>query len=95
MNRNILSSLLHVNSTLYYKASLLRNPKAQSQAPVDFLNFFNVYLLLREREKERKREGGGRAKREGITESEAGSRLRAVSTQPDMGLGFTNHEIMT
>ena len=36
--------------------------------------------------------GGGR---ERGTESEAGSRLRAVSTEPDVGLELTNHEIMT
>ena len=29
------------------------------------------------------------------TESEADSRLRAVSTEPDPGLELTNHEIMT
>ena len=40
--------------------------------------------------------GGGRgAEREGDTESEAGSRLRANSTEPDAGLELTNHEIMT
>ena len=32
--------------------------------------------------------------REGDTESEAGSRLRAVSTEPDAGLELTNGEIM-
>ena len=37
----------------------------------------------------------GRAEREGDTESEAGSRLQAVSTEPDAGLKPTNHEIMT
>ena len=37
----------------------------------------------------------GRAEREGDTESEAGSRLRAVSTEPDAGLEPTNCEIMT
>ena len=37
----------------------------------------------------------GRAEREGDTESEAGSRLRAVSTEPSVGLEFINHEIMT
>ena len=44
----------------------------------------------------------GGAEREGDTESEAGSRLRAVSTEPDAGLELTNagleltdHEIMT
>ena len=32
---------------------------------------------------------------EGDTESEAGSRLRAVSTGPEVGLALMNHEIMT
>ena len=31
---------------------------------------------------------------EGDTESEAGSRLRAVSTEPDAGLELTNCEIV-
>ena len=38
---------------------------------------------------------GAGAEREGVTESEAGSRLRAVSTEPDAGLKFTNCKIMT
>ena len=33
--------------------------------------------------------------REGDTELEAGSRLRAVGTEPDTGLEFSNGEIMT
>ena len=37
----------------------------------------------------------GGAEREGDTESEAGIRLRAVSTGPHAGLEFTNREIMT
>ena len=37
----------------------------------------------------------GRAEREEDTESEAGSRLQAVSTEPDVGLELTNCEIMT
>ena len=35
------------------------------------------------------------AEREGGTESEAGSRLQGVSTEPDVGLEPTNHEIVT
>ena len=56
----------------------------------------NVYLFLREREREREtvHKGGG-AEREGDTASEAGSRLRTVSTEPGAGLEPTNHEIMT
>ena len=35
------------------------------------------------------------AEREGDTESKAGSRLRAVSTEPDAGLKLTDCEIVT
>ena len=53
---------------------------------------------MRERERERAHmhvsKGRGR-KREGDTESEAGSRLRAVSTEPDAGLELTDCETMT
>ena len=58
-----------------------------------FLIFFNVYLFLRERE--RQSASGGGAERTGDRESEAGSRLRAVSTEPDVGLKLMNQEIMT
>ena len=34
------------------------------------------------------------AEREGDIESEAGSKLRAVSTEPNVGLELKNHEIM-
>ena len=37
----------------------------------------------------------GGARREGDTESEAGSRFWAVSTEPDVGLELTDWEIMT
>ena len=37
----------------------------------------------------------GGAEREGDTESKAGSRLRAVNTEPDVGLELTDREIMT
>ena len=38
---------------------------------------------------------GGGAESKGDTESKAGSRLRAVSTDPDVGLKLMNHEIVT
>ena len=38
---------------------------------------------------------GGGAEREGDTESEAGSRLPTVSTEPDAGLELMDPEIMT
>ena len=52
------------------------------------------YLFLRERETETKHEQG-RGERQGDTESEADSRLWAVSAEPNRGLKLTNPEIMT
>ena len=58
-----------------------------------------IYFWQRERERERERESEsmsrGGTEREGDTESEAVSRLWAVSTEPDEGLELTNWEIMT
>ena len=51
----------------------------------------NVYLVLRERQSA----SGGGAESDGDTESEAGSRLPAVSTEPDVGLQLTNREMVT
>ena len=50
-------------------------------------------MFLFERQRQRMSRGG--PEREGDTESEAGPRLRAVSTEPDAGLAPTNREIMT
>ena len=52
-----------------------------------------MFLLIFETERDSMNRGG--AEREGETESEAGSRLQAVSTEPDVGLKPTNHEIVT
>ena len=38
---------------------------------------------------------GGGAEREGDTESETGSRLRAISPEPAVGLELTDREIVT
>ena len=53
--------------------------------------FFNVYLFLRQRQSVSR----GGAERGGDTEYETGSRLRAISTEPDTGLELMNWEIMT
>ena len=50
--------------------------------------FFLMFIF------ERERKSGGGAEREGDTASEAGSRLRAVSTEPDAGLEPMNCETM-
>ena len=57
-------------------------------------NFFSIkclYLFLREIGSTSR----GGAEREGDTELKAGSRLHAVSTEPDAGLELTDHEIVT
>ena len=59
----------------------------------NFLILVNVYLFFRERERGRENEPG--RGREGDPESEAGSRLRAVSTEPDVGREPRNREIVT
>ena len=46
-------------------------------------------------ERDRVWAGEGQREREGDTESEAGSRLWTVSTEPNVGLEPTNCEIMT
>ena len=54
-----------------------------------FLKHFFKCLFIFERERERVSE------KQGDTESEAGAKLRAVSTEPKAGLELTSCEIMT
>ena len=56
-----------------------------------FKNFKHLFIF----ERQRPSVVGGGAEREGDTESEAGFRLRAVSTEPDVELEPTDREIMT
>ena len=51
-----------------------------------------MFIYFWERERERAQVGGGQRERD--TECGAGSRLRAVSTEPDARLELTNHDIM-
>ena len=53
--------------------------------------FFLMFILFWELQSP----SGAKAEREGDTETEAGSRLWAVSTEPDVGLELINREIMT
>ena len=46
-------------------------------------------------DRERQSMNGGGAEREGDTQSEAGSRLWAISPEPHAGLELTDREIMT
>ena len=52
-------------------------------------------MFIFERDRQTESVSEERAEREGDTESEAGSRLRAVSTEPDVGLKPINSETMT
>ena len=55
-----------------------------------FLKKILMFIFERARERERQSMIMGGAEREGDTESEAGSSLQAVSTEPDEGLELTN-----
>ena len=46
-------------------------------------------------DRERQSMNGGGAEREGDTESEAGSRLGAISPEPDAGLELMDREMVT
>ena len=54
-----------------------------------------MFIYFWERERDRQSTSGGRAEREEDTESEAGSMLQAVSTEPVAGLKPMNCEIVT
>ena len=58
-----------------------------------FIFYFLAFIYFWETKRDRVSRGG--AERVGDTESETGSRLWAVSPDPDVGLNLTNHEIMT
>ena len=60
----------------------------------DFKKFFLMFIYFWETEKDTAWAREGR-EREADTESKAGSRLWAVSTEPVAGLGITSYEIMT
>ena len=57
--------------------------------------FLKIYLMFIYFGRETEHKQGRGTEREGDTESEAGSRLRAVSTGPDAGLELTDHKITT
>ena len=83
--------------------SLSPSLSASLPFPVSFKNstkiwsmytfFFSTFIYFWDRE--RQSMNGGGAEREGDTESETGSRLRAISPEPDAGLELTDREIVT
>ena len=62
---------------------------------VKIFKFFLMFIYFWRRERYRQSMSGGGAEREGDAESKVGSRLWAVSTEPDEGLEPTSHEFMT
>ena len=57
--------------------------------------FLFFIIIIIERDRDREQAGPRGAEREGDPESEAGSRLPAVSAEPDAGPELTNREITT
>ena len=99
---SFIHSFIHVCFVLYQgqvpkqQVALFRLPRVTTipaPASLFFFNFFNIYLFLRDREKQSASEGG--AERDTHTESKAGFRLWAVSTEPHVGPEPTNWEIMS
>ena len=92
------------NTVVWYVRKLLRYSKSQDfSSQEQFFSSFSFsssssslrFIYFSERERERQSVSGRGAERGGDTESEAGFRLRAASTEPDAGLEPTNREIMT
>ena len=54
-----------------------------------------MFIFERERERQSMSRGGAEIETDRQTESEAGSTLRAISTEPDAELEIAKHEIMT
>ena len=69
--------------------------KANFSGESIFYFIFNVFIYFWEREREHELGRGRERERERETESDSGSRLWAVSTEPDMGFELVNHDIMT
>ena len=84
-----------IENQVVYFYKYRNTPKDEIPVVLNFFMF--MYLFLRETEPETERQSTSRggAEREGDTASEAGSRLRAVNSEPDAGLKLVNCEIMT
>ena len=74
----------------HFRTCLSPNCEAHKESPCPSCFLF-VCLFILERGTNHVKGRG----REGDTESKAGSRLRAISTEPDTGLKLMNREIMT
>ena len=70
---------------------LMHSQFARSHGHKPHLSSTFIYFWDRERQSM----NGGGAEREGDTESETGSRLRAISPEPDAGLELPDREIVT
>ena len=88
------ASKLYHNIKSFKLISIFCHPPTIHPTSFSFLIFLNVYFFFL-REIERQSESRGGAERVGDTESKAGSRLWALSPEPDVGHELTNGEIMT
>ena len=76
----------------YILITYLRAPGWLKSVMRPILFFFNILFIF---ERNRDRVQVGKGQREGVTESEAGFRVPAFSTEPNAGLKLMNLEIMT
>ena len=65
------------------------------RAGIPSVNFFLMFTFIFKRERGRQSMSGEGAEREGDTESETGSRLGDVGTEPDAGLALVNRQMVT
>ena len=86
------SQAVYVRLTGYHSPV---GPVRKLREMIFFIYFYFKYLLMFIFERERECEWWRWGERERDTKSEAGSRLRAVSTEPDAGFELTSCEIVT
>ena len=89
--------MAYMGWAVYSEVHTLESKNGECKSVYDYGKFLKNILMfiyfLREREKQST--NGGGAEREGRTESEAGSRFQAVSTESDVGLKLMDCKIMT
>ena len=73
----------------YFSRIIFKVRKGKKELLKKFFKFLFIF------DRDRQSMSKGEAEREGDTESKAGFRLRAISTEPGVGLELTNLEIIT
>ena len=87
--------LFYLGKTVISSKTLKLEPPSMSSIKLRTVQkLFLMFTYFSDRERQ-SMNGMGGAEREGDTEPEAGSRLRAVGPEPDAGLELTDREIVT